>query len=235
VKGLGKEYLEKQDKVLAAEEASWRRILPRTTTNRRTPVPGELRRLPSRGEQDSITTPSAASAKSLPSAPRRRGPQALIALLSVLVVALAIGIVLIVRNPSAQSSAAADPLTPATPALTPAPPPAPTPAPPKPAADVKPSITMSVDQVETKPVPPPPQPPPAPPPQPPPVRRAVTVQRAQPQPQRAAPPRKQPEKTTTVAPVETPRPEPGEGKGSASCTPPYYFEGTKKIFKPACI
>jgi serine/threonine-protein kinase len=34
-------------------------------------------------------------------------------------------------------------------------------------------------------------------------------------------------------PVVEPAPEPAAK--AANCNPPYYFEGSKKIFKPACI
>ncbi len=42
---------------------------------------------------------------------------------------------------------------------------------------------------------------------------------------------------TTPAAKTTPDPAPSETRPAAkeSCNPPYYFEGTKKIFKPACL
>jgi hypothetical protein len=48
------------------------------------------------------------------------------------------------------------------------------------------------------------------------------------------------DKPETIAPPGTPavaetKPEPAAPDAKVNCTPPYYFEGTKKIFKPACI
>ncbi|MBA3394915.1 MAG: hypothetical protein H0T89_19875 [Deltaproteobacteria bacterium] len=41
------------------------------------------------------------------------------------------------------------------------------------------------------------------------------------------------------APVTTPSASPASPSAPArpatSCTPPYYYEGTKKVFKPACL
>ena len=48
------------------------------------------------------------------------------------------------------------------------------------------------------------------------------------------------EKPEPVAPPGTPiavepKPEPAKADAKADCTPPYYFDGSKKIFKPACL
>jgi len=48
------------------------------------------------------------------------------------------------------------------------------------------------------------------------------------------------DKQETIAPPGTPavaetKPEPPKPDPKVDCTPPYYFEGSKKIFKPACI
>ena len=213
LKANGKDYLDKHDKVLAAEEASWRRTVQ--STIRRTS-------LPSARHGTKSDEPSAGS-RTLPPAPNRRGPQALIALLSLLVVALAVGIVLIVRTPTAQSQAAAATVTPVTtPAASPPAAPVakvapreqlvePAEAEPATAAEPAPDDEISLGRVETRPTTA------APPPRR--IMRApvrtVTRTRAP-----VAPP----------IPVEAPKVEKKDG-----CTPPYYFEGTKKIFKPACL
>jgi serine/threonine-protein kinase len=235
LKDLGKDYLEKHDKVLAAEEASWRRTGQGQSSVRRTPIPGELRRPVTVAEEPSV--PPAA----LPAAPMRRGPYALVALLSVLVIALAMGIVLIVRSPSAQQQASAStpPPQPPPPAVQPvAPPPAPAAAPA--AAPVEPSPPPVAAQPE---------------PPPPPAVDSISIGAAESHPinngpsagiarktvVRQAPPVRQPPVVVRRAPPAEPKPPPAAEPAAqpatqvVNCNPPYYFEGPKKIFKPACL
>jgi len=103
LKVQGREFLDKHDRVLAAEEASWRRIGV-TMQRRLAAVPNDARR----GTQVSFTgDPSAPLSQPRPVAPSRRlSSNALIGLLCGLVVALAVGIVFAVRGPSGKSAAA---------------------------------------------------------------------------------------------------------------------------------
>ncbi len=105
---LGKDYMDKHDKVLAAEEASWRRtsgnqaqMSYRRAHNTTAPLrPGVAR--PGKPDESMVGTAQPAP---MPSARPHRGPYLLVALLSLLVVALAIGIVIVVRGQSASTPA----------------------------------------------------------------------------------------------------------------------------------
>jgi len=225
LRSIGKDYLDKHDKVLAAEEASWRNNTVHTAS-RRTLVSGEHRRPATRAEEPS--SPS----RSLPALPRR-GPQALIALLSVLVIALAVGIVLIVRSPTAQSYAAApppqpqppQPPQPSLPAVQPA---EPAPPPTRPAVpQVQPvppaPDSISLGQAETRPTTPSASM----------VRRPVMRPPPRPFVRRTTPPAPMVERLPDPRPVVTPPAE--TPRPVTNCSPPYYFEGSKKIFKPTCL
>ena len=61
----------------------------------------------------------------------------------------------------------------------------------------------------------------------PPVRRVQPPPKAQPAVQKTP---KQPEKVETPAKASS-----GSSDTKDDCNPPYYFEGQKKVFKPACI
>jgi serine/threonine-protein kinase len=44
--------------------------------------------------------------------------------------------------------------------------------------------------------------------------------------------------TTTTAPAAAPQPQPQpqpQPLPASTCNPPFYFEGTKKVYKPGCI
>jgi len=242
LKSQGKEFIDKHDRVLAEEEASWRRV--GTTLQRRLMgMPGE----PRRAAQGSYTTDAngAAAARSQPRpvAPRRRfGSNALIALLCGLVVALAVGIVFAVRGPSGKS-AAAEPMPsapPQQPAAAAVPPPVahPTTSPPLPAV-AQPAAAAA------KPVDPPaaPETPeaielPLAGPAPAATRNPAPARpRSQPSPRPSPPPKQRVQTTpsTTTAPTTTAPAAPPSAEPSTDCNPPYYFEGQKKIFKPNCI
>ena len=247
LKVLGREFIDKHDRALAAEEASWRRAV---TTTRRRPVPatGEVPRMTS----VSVTPdPSAALSQPQPVAPERRaGPNALIALLCGLVVALTVGIVFAVRGPSAKPSAAEAATLPRPAAATLLPPtaathavaaaPAVRPVEP-PVEPPMPSVTTppagAADTVEPKPetieleLEPPPTPT---------VTRPLTApvrqlrsQASRPTPSPTKKPSPAPAPAGTPPPVAAP-PSTAE-EPSTSCNPPYYYEGQKKIFKPSCI
>jgi eukaryotic-like serine/threonine-protein kinase len=229
VRALGRDYLEKHEKVLQAEEASWRRSAPSISTVTRRPI-ASVRRFTSRAEETALPAPSTPQGV-LPPPPlvQRLGMQAMIALLGALVVALAVGIILIARRPTAPAQAAVMP-APSQPTLAPEPVQpaaspktvlrAPVPAPVQPAAALAPTISLGA--AEARPA----QPPPAPPP----VRR--------PSPRAYQPPRaivRKPDIKPAPAEVKPEvKPEVVE-KPTVSCTPPYYYEGAKKIFKPSCL
>jgi len=244
VKRIGHEYLEKHDRMIAAEEASWRRTnaVPAQTTSRRTPPPGELRTVPRLR-----TSPGVDSyLRAHPPAPEHPRSKLMVALMGALVAGVAVGVVLLMqRTPEAKSATASpapvmsapaaarppEPAPPPAPAIeektvakdpapapapieTAMPDPAPTEAPiaaPEPAAQVEPEVPAAAK---------------------PPVRRPAPARVVRP-PVRAkdkepiAPP-------GTPAVVET-KPEPPKPEAKVDCTTPYYFEGSKKIYKPACI
>jgi serine/threonine protein kinase len=68
-------------------------------------------------------------------------------------------------------------------------------------------------------------------PPPPPQPRFVYVHPPPPPPPKPTPP--PPTKPTTVTPSPIPTPTPASTK--TDCNPPFYYEGTKKVFKPGCI
>jgi serine/threonine-protein kinase len=235
LKSLGREFLEGRERLLAAEEASWRRVaLP----GRLTPAPTEPRR-PVSALRLSISS----TAMSQPGVGPRR-TTVISAVLGAAVVLIGFGLVFALKGGDPKPEPPPASITPLPAATLPAPPPAPAPAAADPAAQ-----TVIAPRVES-PDPPAPMPPvvappapamrktaSAPPPRPAPPRPAVV---ARPQPPPAA---KQPPKATTPPaatatavpppspPVETPAAKPP----ATDCNPPYYFEGSKKIFKPACL
>ncbi len=210
LKHVGKEYLDKHDRLIAAEEASWRRT---GGTNVR---PLRLR-----------TSPSIESvSRSHPPAPKQERSRTMVALLGALVAGAAIGVVMLLKSPSAESRTPppadhVDIGEPEQPRVTPAPAVAPDDEPP-------PAPPPEETAVELKTVEQP---------------RPVMTRKSSPPSQRASTPRSSPRTAArTVAPppevpapavVAVPAPDPKTGK--PECTPPYYFEGSKKIFKPACI
>jgi hypothetical protein len=232
LKKHGNEYLEKHDKAIATEEASWRRkqTYPGTSGSRRTPIPGSLRTLADGSRNGTI-----------PPAPQRRGPYILITILAMLVGGLAIGVVFLMRDGAKNATAS------------PAPSPSPSPSPsltndhpvvePKlePAvaapgaaeptvADESPAEPAATPTEEAKPVAETAKAPATQPARPQPKK---TI-RAQPQAQPKAAPPVRAAKPVDVTPT-TPAPAPAPAAKADNCNPPYYFEGTKKIFKPQCL
>jgi eukaryotic-like serine/threonine-protein kinase len=65
----------------------------------------------------------------------------------------------------------------------------------------------------------------------PPARAVMHV--TPPVPRPAAPPPAKP--VVTVAPAPSPTPSPAAPSAKPDCNPPFYFEGTKKVFKPGCL
>jgi hypothetical protein len=247
VRSLGKEFIEGRDKIIAAEEQSWRRTHANIATmpgNRRvvTPLPGSVRRpLTLDGHTPMGTSPSQVN--------RVGGGKAIIGVLGALVVLLGIGVVFAMQSGGDKREPAAKPADPppAATAQEPAAAPTPPPAPP-------------VEKKAVEPPPPaPPQPEPAPvvatpEPTPPPVaerpaveekkpvQREVTVKRpankpaarpvAKQQPKKEEPPPKPVVPEVKPAVVEPP---PKKEEKRDDCNPPYYFDGPKKVFKPNCL
>ncbi len=221
LKKYGKDYLEKHDRAIATEEASWRRKGYATSPgSRRTPVPSELRRVP--------TISDGSGKRSMPPAPQtRRGPYLLVAILAMLVGALTI-VVFSMREDKTSSAAT---------------------TPPQPATQPKEVTVDRGNLVEPPPVVAEPQPAAAP------TETAKTDEAAADErkvddaaarsatttaPTRGPPKAivRTPVRAPVRAPVKAPPPPTtptASGKGSADCTPPYYYEGSKKIFKPACL
>jgi hypothetical protein len=111
IKALGREFIEKHDRVLATEEASWRRVA-NTLQLRIAPVPREVPRERSgpgsksgvRSTASPPTAPAAAPAQPLaPGRPWQPGLSTLIAALCGLIVALVIVIVVVIRSPSTRT------------------------------------------------------------------------------------------------------------------------------------
>jgi serine/threonine-protein kinase len=195
VKSLGKDFLEGRDKVIAAEEQSWRRAQgtapghsepgsPRIAT-----VPGTVR----------------TDAKLPPEAPPPGRWKVIAAVFGVLVLLLGGGFALAMydaSSPHPAKSAATRP------APLPEPPPAPT------AAVVEAPAPQTTAVVETQAEPTPPE-------------RAATIRHRAPVHVTAKPPEPDPEPVAAPAPA----PEPA----ADDCSTPYYYEGSKKVFKPNCI
>ncbi|MGH9889675.1 MAG: serine/threonine-protein kinase, partial [bacterium] len=103
LKSLGREFIDKHDRILAAEEASWRRV--GSSIRRAVQLPIDVRSEASAPVAQSQTGQSQAAqppiTAPMPVAPQRQwGMSALVALLCVLIVALSIGIVVAVRGRS---------------------------------------------------------------------------------------------------------------------------------------
>jgi eukaryotic-like serine/threonine-protein kinase len=227
VKSLGKDFIESRDKVIAAEEQSWRKTAPQLVTGvRRTPIPGSLQR---------PATVSEVSQPQLPPAPAdSRRTRTIIAVLGALVVLLAIGVVFAMQNGDskkheAQAAPAPDPVEASkveAPAPTPTeketPPTPPTPTPTETAAPTPAGTETAAAPTET----------------PAPAETTTTEKPAVAQtvkkvfrPNRIVKKAdKTPEKTDPV-----PAATPVVTQPANDCNPPYYYEGQKKVFKPNCL
>jgi serine/threonine-protein kinase len=252
LKSLGREFLDGRDKVLAAEEASWRRTaLP----GRLTPLPGERRSMSRLSSEVSM-------ARSLSHTKPSRTPSIVIGLLAAAVIVLGIVIVVVMTSgsdrgePRAASEpppAATAPVTPSTAAASSGERPTRSTAAggaesidksgERPTRSTAAGGTESIEAhsappvADTRPAPAPPivDPPtaltvrPTPPPPQPVVRRLPPAKQAPPPPVKTV--------AATKAVVVDKKPaEPEKPAAPANdCNPPYYFEGSKKIFKPNCI
>ena len=225
LKSLGKDILDKNDKMIAAEENSWRRT---AVPGRLTPIPRAVGRLSTRmGIVDASTEVPEAPTITTSTEVRQRK---LIIALGVIVLLLGGGFLFALRGASEPTTEAApqpvapQPVAPQ-PVATPAPTPEPAPVAAPPAPRVAPSVAPSVDRVDAAPAASSGGPPgvePGPPAQ---RKRAVA--------KRPAKETKASVSTTPAkaAPAEAAAPEPA----AKDCSPPYYFQGAKKIFKPECL
>jgi eukaryotic-like serine/threonine-protein kinase len=244
LKSLGKPFLDKHDRVLAAEEASWRRL---GTTMQRRPAPatGEVRRAT---QVVSPADPGVPLTQPQRPPPRQgRGANTLIGVLCGLVTVLAVGIVFAGRGPAARSATVTAPVL-APPALVPADHPGagvPGVRPVELPARAMPAAAASTDDIARpdKPAPPPdaielrdaPLPAPS-------VMHnpGAPARKLHPQPLRqpTAPQRKPQSagaRPATDAGSSSPATPPSAADPGADCNPPYYYEDQKKIFKPSCI
>ncbi|HUS28267.1 MAG TPA: protein kinase [Kofleriaceae bacterium] len=229
VKSLGKDFIESRDKVIAAEEQSWRRTAS-TTGVRRTPLPGSLPR---------PSTISEVSQPQLPLAPKEvRRTRMIIGVLGALVILLAVGVVVAMQTGDSnkhEAQAAPAPTQPtAVETEKQAPPPAAMPtekqepkhetatAPPQPTQPTETAATeaattettASTETTETATT----------------EKPTTTTTRKWGRNRvvkKAEPEKKDPPPVVTPA-VTTEKP-------ANDCSPPYYYEGQKKVFKPNCL
>ena len=228
LKTLGREFLSGRDRVIALEEASWRRTAERVP--RRTSQNGRL-----------ITEPGTQAAAP-PAIARHRTRLLAGAGIGAFLLILAF-IVWITRDPGVDLPAAAATMPTAKTQPVTAPAPAPTPVPPTAAAPadtetasavpiVSPSNASgsALGEATAAKLAAPSVRAPANPARNRVVIRPKQIQREAAPAPKAAPPPSPPQKTA-AAPTPPPAAEPAK----PDCNPPYYFDGSKKIFKPACL
>jgi serine/threonine-protein kinase len=207
LKALGKEFLEGREKMIAAEEASWRRSSLSAAASRPSSQPGQLSR------------PGVLSGSMI--ALKKRSTK--LAMAAGFAVLFGILVAFALRGGDSAQVAAARPVEPApvqheerpviaTPVAAPAP--------------VTHDATVARDpepakqETETKA---------APAPKP---RVVRVVQKSSPPPRREPPP---PPKPAVKQQPDPPGAKAAPAPAKDDCNPPYYFEGRKKIFKPACL
>jgi serine/threonine-protein kinase len=235
LKTLGRDFLAGRDRVIAAEEASWRRtadLVPRR-------VSGLLRPITEPGTQ-----PAHPPAE-VEAATKQRRTRAIVGVAATAFVAMICLIVWLARDPDVEVAASAKPaVTEPPPAHTTPPPPrdetvAVQPTAPPPVVGAETADTTAAALTTSTPTPPIIHPTPAHVAAPTARGRAIRVVRPPPAPTPIAKPPPQAVAKTAApppAPVQKPAaplgPEPTK---LADCNPPYYFEGSKKVFKPACL
>jgi hypothetical protein len=237
VRSLGKDFIEGRDKIIAAEEQSWRRTHANIAT-----MPGNRRLTQPPVKPRPATDLHALPASPVPAAPaRQRDRKMIVTMLGAFVLLLGVGVVFAMKsgghkpapaaNHSPPETEAVMPTTPATTTAEPTRAATPEPAEPTPAA------ASDVAAPEPEPVVATPEPEPV----------------ADKPPVKHAPPAKKPKPATRPVAVkqdkkkeEPPPPNPikqaiPEAKPAAAekpkddCNPPYYFEGQKKVFKTNCL
>jgi serine/threonine-protein kinase len=223
LKTLGREFLSGRDRVIALEEASWRRTAER--------VPRRM------SHSGLVITEPGTTAGAPPAIARHRTRVLAGAGIGAFVLILAF-IVWITRDPGVDLPAAAATL----PVAKTQPVVAPTPAVPAPTARpdtdadtasvpiVSPSNASgsALGEATAAKMAPPVRAPVNP------TRNRVVIRPKQiqrdPTPQKAAPPPPQPQKAAAAT-----TPPPAAEPAKPDCNPPYYYDGAKKVFKPACL
>jgi len=244
----GKDYLELHERAIAAEESSWRARPVRRAAGSTPPQTFGLPPIGTQLPRDSLKAMPAGKTLPVPpdraaapahSMPEWRGHGAVVAVLAALIIAALAGIVLVMRSSSHEAAA---------PALVPASEPAqrmifrPGPRPPAPSPpprDLR--DTASRDSPATGSSSATGDLPAAREPSPPTTRSVRESAPARPasrpgsRPQVRAPAARtvaKPRPEVAPAPV---KPEVRPAPDAVDCTPPYYYEGAKKLFKPACL
>jgi len=212
LRAIGKEFLDGRDKVIAEEEASYRRSALGLGTSVST--------------QPSVRLPTVASQLSSPTRQRNKKRVVAGAVIGVMAVIIATVAVLHTTNEPAKAAVATPPPA-ASPApaaapvaaqpIAPTPPPtAPAPAPaPSPAASSPAPAALATDQTVTRPA----------------RRGASPMRQVAAKAKVVAPPPPAP----VAAPIIAPPPAPVAAPAKPDCSTPYYFEGQKKVFKPECV
>jgi serine/threonine-protein kinase len=211
LKTLGREFLSGRDRVIALEEASWRR----TATQ-----------VPRRNSHHGITpvTEPGTTAAQPTSLARHRTRLIAGAAIGGFLLILAF-IVWITRDPVLElpATAATLPVMKTTPQPVAAPPPVAAPEPPMPivsppSASAAAGAALAPERTVQRPVP----------------ANNIARNRVMIRPTRVAP-RELPARETPPQPKAAPAPPPVAAPAAPDCNPPYYFDGAKKVFKPACL
>jgi serine/threonine-protein kinase len=198
LKALGKEFLDGREKLIAAEEASWRRSSLSIVSSRPSSHAGQLSR------------PGLLSGSMI--ALRKRSTK--LGLVAGFAVLFGILVAVAVRGSSSSDVAAARPPEVVTPLVQPAiATPAPTPPPPPVTHDATVAREPERKEPVEKPAPP---------------RRIVHVV------PKASPRHEAPRPAAKHDP-DPPAAKAAPEKAKDDCNPPYYFQGSKKIFKAACL
>ncbi|MEO8549335.1 MAG: serine/threonine-protein kinase [Kofleriaceae bacterium] len=247
LKTLGKEFLSGRDRVIALEEASWRRLASAPSAD--TGPLGTLARgrIPRRMSHAGVLATEPGTQTPIPILTRSR--TRLFATLAIAGFLLVLGFIIwITRDPGGEPAATAAelPKPAAAPAPAPVAEPAITPRPrdatvaPIPAVAIEPAAPASAvgsglgtGEATAAKMAPPVRAPANP------ARNRVVSRPAQRQLQRD-PPQQQPPQKATPAPTPPPTQKaattaPAPEPAKPDCNPPYYFDGAKKVFKPACL
>jgi serine/threonine protein kinase len=225
LKVVGRDFLDGRDRLIAAEEASWRRHQPDTAARAAMPLHSftNFRMLGHAGKSDSglILSDTQASHR----------PKGMIVLVGALSAALLVALALLMQSPGESAPAPEAPagsaagvverVSSVAPVATPverAVAPAPKPAPVEPAPVEAPAAEPAQVVEEAKSS----------------ARHVVDDRPKQARRARVVETRREPE--PEPAPAAAPAQPSVSSKPTATdCSTPYYFEGSKKIFKPACL
>ena len=225
LRAIGNEFIDKRDRMIAAEEASFRRISPS-----RAPLPGSTRG--SGIHLRALTGSPVEIVESQVVRSETKAKRRQIAIIAAcLVGAFLLGGLFLHGSPEPGPEAA----QPAAHTRVEAPPAAaPAPAAPavQPAKQTAPAVTIQAAAPAAQPVEPVKQVAPAPEP-----REERSAERSDPKPRVQRRVRVEAPRAEPPAEVQSPSAPPAQHAPdqAADCSTPYYFEGSKKIFKPACL